>query len=315
MNAFPRLETESFLAWIADNSAMGIHRSGYNGVASLVPRHNGNNLFVPALAGLNYETISLSGLPRFQHPRGPHEPRRFPMHIESADEERVTLVQPETPHAHVSARITFRVEEPCYLHQRIELTFHRRFCPEDRNNTFDSVFASYMHVPPDRHVYLKLDPASAPLADWVGLTREDHDIDRLLARPLPSDREITSEEHLQLMSAQPVMTRKTSADANWPPMPWRKEPGAELSFYYGLCHDRLFLMMFARPERFRFAYSPCGGGKSPAWNPAWDYKLHLDDADVGRTYAWDLCLAVKAYASREDIVGEVERYRNKGEPG
>ena len=55
-----------------------------------------------------------------------------------------------------------------------------------------------------------------------------------------------------------------------------------LTFYYGFCHgEQQFLMMFAQPDRFRLAYSPCGAGKEPKWNPAWDYVLHLDDADIG----------------------------------
>lgn len=157
---FPSLKTSSFTAYIADNTSLGIHRWGYNGLAAIIPNHSGNNLFVPTYSGLNYETISLKGMPdyRYEPRKEEHqsifEPRCEPMHIEAADSEKVVLVQPETSHAHVSAKITFRVEEPHYLHQRIELTFHRRFCAEDEKNAFSSLWASYMHTPPDRHIYL-----------------------------------------------------------------------------------------------------------------------------------------------------------------
>ena len=72
----------------------------------------------------------------------------------------------------------------------------------------------------------------------------------------------------------------------------------------------LFLMMFRQPERFRQAYSPSGGSKWPpvGWNPAWDYVLVLDDAEVGRTYEWDLCLVTKPYAGRADVLDEVRGY-------
>jgi hypothetical protein len=83
-----------------------------------------------------------------------------------------------------------------------------------------------------------------------------------------------------------------------------------LTFYYGLVDDLLFLMMFRQPERFRLAYSPCGGGREPAWSPAWDYVLRLADAPLDRPCVWDLCLAVKPYRGRKDVVEEVRRYLN-----
>jgi len=88
-----------------------------------------------------------------------------------------------------------------------------------------------------------------------------------------------------------------------------KSLAGPLSFYYGLCHGpQLFLMMFRQPEQFRLAYSPCGGGQQPGWNPAWDYVLHLDDAQIGRPYTWDLCLVTKEYGGQADILEEVRGY-------
>ena len=61
----PSISNQTFAAYIADNQQYGIHRKGYNGVASLIPHDYGNNIFVPRYAGLNYETISLAGLPPY----------------------------------------------------------------------------------------------------------------------------------------------------------------------------------------------------------------------------------------------------------
>src|SRR5688572_29636885 len=44
-------------AIIGDNSAHEMHRAGYNGVWSLTHRTEAANLFVPAVAGLNFEHI------------------------------------------------------------------------------------------------------------------------------------------------------------------------------------------------------------------------------------------------------------------
>jgi hypothetical protein len=310
MNAFPCLTTKNFLAYIADNAPLGIHRRGYNGVASLIPRQTGNNLFVPTYAGMNYETLWLEGLRPYQEATGSKfEPRTEPMRIERAGKTEVVLLQPETSHARVSGRITFRVEEPCYLHQRIELTLHRRFCGKGERNRFSSLWASYMHMPPDHHVYLKAGGDPDDLAGWVGLTKADHGATEYQVRGLPDDREIDAREHLETMASEPPMYENEIADSGWAPDALPRDTGGPLSFYYGLCHgDQLFLMMFRQPDRFRLAYSPCGGGREPYWSPAWDYVLHLDDAQIGEAYRWDCCLVVKPFAGRADVLREVRRY-------
>ena len=314
MNSFPCLETDAFLAFIADNSPGGIHRSGYNGIASLVPRCTGNNVFVPTYAGLNYETTSLSGLRPYESETGSKfEPRVEPIHIDAADAEHVVLVQPETSYAHVSARITFAVKPPHAIHQRIELVFHRRFCAEDEPNQFRSLWASYIHMPPDRHIYLKPDwPEGDDLSNWFGVTKAEQESAEMLVRPLPDGRELDAHEHLAVMqAAEPLASEAMSrlADAELSPM--RLPPGLDrpLAFYYGLVHGPLlFLMIFKEPQRFRLAYAPAGAGQQPAWNPAWDYVLHLDDVQLGTPYVWDLCLVVKPYRGRAEVLAEVRRY-------
>ena len=318
---FPCLETSSFLAYIADNSPLGIHRQGYNGVAGLIPRHSGNNLFVPTYAGMNYETISLTGMPTYRHEatRDDHqskfEPRKEAMHIDSVDAEKVVLVQPESPHSGVEARITFRVEEPHYLHQRIELTFHRQFCGPDESSAFTSLWASYLHMPPDRHLYLKPDwQLGDELDHWFGLTSAGHGAAGYEYRRLPDGRQLCAADHLEAMRAADPLTLEdldSLPESGWPmrALPRASSGDAPLSFYYGLCHDeQLLLKIFRQPEHFRLAYSPCGGGEEPAWCPAWDYVLKLGQASPGTTHVWDVCLVVKPYCGRADVVDEIRRY-------
>jgi len=307
MAAFPHLETEQFVAFVADNSALGLHRAGYNGVASLIPKDRGNNVFVPSFSGLNYETIELTGLPPYRNEtrNTPFEPRNEPMFIERAEAKSVVLVQPETSHAHVSARITFRVEEPHYLHQHIGLVFHQRFCAEGETNRFRSLWASYMHMPPDLHVYVKNDPLGPDeLSGWFGITRASHEATEAQIGLLP-EAEIGAAEHLEAMRGQEPLTVEQLL-ARSPRYSWPLYP--KLSFYYGLCHDLLFLVMFKQAGRFAFAYSPCGAGTVPAWNPAWDYVLVLDDPVLEQVYEWDVCVAVKPFQGRRDVLREVRRY-------
>jgi hypothetical protein len=311
--AFPCLTTRSFRAFIADNSAMGVHRAGYNGVASLIPARTGKNILVPSAGALNYEIIAMKGLgPYAPTAVSPFEPRSEPMRIARADAEQVTLMQPKTSHSHVGARITFRAEEPHYLHQRIELTFHRRFCRADEANAFHSLWASYIHAPADRHVYVKPDgERGGDLAGWTGITKVDHGPADWHIRALPGDRELTPAEHVEAMRDGPPEVFPFGPVPATDPLTLGREvlPGP-LTFYYGLVDDLLFLMMFRQPERFRLAYSPCGGGREPAWSPAWDYVLRLADAPLDRPCVWDLCLAVKPYRGRKDVVEEVRRYLN-----
>ena len=304
MTKFPGLETSEFLAFIADNSGLGIHRAGYNGVASLIPKRSPNNIFVPTYAGMNYETINLTGLTPYVEKTGmKFEPRREPMHIEHADDERVVLVQPETSHAHVSARITFSVEEPCYLHQKIELTAHQRFHPGGESCSLSSLWASYMHMPPNGNIYMKTELAQNDLQGWYALTKEDHSSRDLFAQPVPDSPDFTVADHLK------QATDGGRLEERAPDLSETLDRG--LPFYYGLCHDLMFLMMFKQPDQFRLAYSPCGGGKEPAWSPAWDYVLRMENVEVETPYTWDLCLCVKPFESRTEIMEMVRAYRKK----
>jgi hypothetical protein len=133
----------------------------------------------------------------------------------------------------------------------------------------------------------------------------------MLIRPLPGDREITNAEHLGIMNSQAPMIEEQLRNIPSDSLP--RDPNGPLEFYYGLYYDQMFLFMFKQPQNFRFAYSPCGAGKVPAWNPAWDYVLHLDDAKVGKTYTWDVCLAVKPYQGRKDVLREVSQYRQNNQ--
>jgi hypothetical protein len=299
---FPYLDTEWFRVFIADNDGKGPHwAGGYNGISALIPHHSGINIFNPYFAGLNYETIDLG-----EAEGEPFEPRRNPMKISEISGDRVVLEQAETPASHVSAKITFRTEEPWYVHQTVELTFHQKFEDENGNCTFSSLFASYMHLPVDNHLYLRRDDSvENPLAGWIGVTKESHDFDEgYILAPLPDDSELTPEEHLELMNRSGNVIEAVDG-----PLP----------FYYGHLYDDLvFLLMFKQAENVELAYSPTGGfhgdrgdGSGQAWSPAWDYVLHLDHVEAGQTYRWDICLVVKPFAGRKDILEEVDRYMSE----
>jgi len=75
-----QIQSDKLHATIADNEAFGTnHSAGYNGVAELRLAGDTKNLFVPGVAGLNFEHI-------FSGDRGSFdwnifEPRRAPMRL------------------------------------------------------------------------------------------------------------------------------------------------------------------------------------------------------------------------------------------
>ena len=136
---------------------------------------------------------------------------------------------------------------------------------------------------------------------------------------LPGERDLNVLEHRQLMEDAPSCEDQLLQQA---------AVSGPLSFYYGLCPGDLALVkMFAQPERVRLAYSPSGAGQGMAGlpgqpaarsaarparsclNPAWDYVLHQEDVAVGEAYTWDICMAIKPYAGRADVLREVERFQ------
>ncbi len=286
------LRTSQLLLYIVDNDPVGIHQAGYNGLAALIPKALGNNVFVPSFGGMHYETTRIVGLN--QQRDHIFEPRLSPMYVLGADDERVVLHQPFTDYKGIEAHISFFIEEPYFIHQHIRLTFHKEF---GRPMGFSSTWANYIHMPTDRYIYSQLQQHKGARDGWMGITRTDHGASDYITKRMPS-HEVEAAAHVRTMDNAPVLPHY--AQINGP-----------LSFYYGLYYDHAFLLMFKEPERVRLAYSPCGGGKEPFWNPAWNYTLQLDDVIIGQSYEWHVCLAFKPFAGRQDILDEVRRYQAK----
>jgi hypothetical protein len=104
-------------AVIGDNAAHEKHRAGYNGLWSLRHRASQRSLFVPGIAGLNYEHI-FNG-----DPVGPREvffePRNAPMTFRKISDSEAELHQPATPTFHLESWTRFKLVAPHY----IDMTF------------------------------------------------------------------------------------------------------------------------------------------------------------------------------------------------
>jgi len=95
-------------AVIGDNTASGEHRAGYNGVWSLVHKAEPTNLFVPTVAGLNFEHI-FDGDKRDSDENRKifFEPRNAPMEFKRLSDQEAELHQPPTPTSHLESWTRF----------------------------------------------------------------------------------------------------------------------------------------------------------------------------------------------------------------
>jgi len=279
------IETQALTAVFCDNAAYGQHLAGYNGVSELSVRGLGGNIFVPPYCGMNYELTEFDGYA--QDEECLFEPRRLPMEMMVAGPAGVTLYQPPTPQKGIEARIDFHMSEH-YIHQRIQITFHKQLLPV---MNFKALLASYFYVPQNGLCYLHIDKTD-PLGGWMGVRKKVHGAPDYFAHPLPA-RELSVQEHLDIARTAPESLLKFDTLQ---------------SYYYGLYGDFAVIMMFRDADRVAFISSPTGGGTEPANSPAWDYVLLAPDAKLHTPYTWEVCMAIKPYAGRADILAEVARY-------
>src|SRR5207237_3535604 len=103
-------------AIIGDNAAAGDHRAGYNGLWSLTHKAEKTNLFVPSVAGLNFEHI-FDG--ETLDPKGEtkifFEPRNAPMEFKQISATEAELHQPPSPTFFLESWTRFTLVEPHYV--------------------------------------------------------------------------------------------------------------------------------------------------------------------------------------------------------
>src|SRR5262249_50448388 len=140
-------------AIIGDNAASGSHRAGYNGVWSLTHATETTNLFVPAVAGLNFEHIFDGDKEDKDKSRKIFfEPRNAPMTFRKISAVEAELHQPPTPTFHLESWTRFTVVAPHHL----DMFFRCRPTQHVFANGYIGLFwASYINAPEDRSIYFR----------------------------------------------------------------------------------------------------------------------------------------------------------------
>ncbi len=282
------VETDAMRAVIADNQAYGIHRAGYNGVSELYLAGATNNLFVPTVAGLNFEHIFSGDAESFGWDK--FEPRRAPMQLVQHSSNRVELVQERTEHWPLRSRVVYEVHG-----NSIDFTFYGvPLADAWRKHGYLGVFfASYIQAPEDKSI------------QFIGRSRPERgNVQSRWIRHL-------SPKHGELACHRP-------AGSTWDPQLDGDFPITLVSgvsdfeylypFYFGRSGRNVFIMMFERSRNggeLRFAQSPTGGG---AGNPAWDYVYFQRDYAVGREFSFRGRAVYKKFEGFEEIVRIYEQW-------
>jgi hypothetical protein len=285
--AHETMKAGDLTAVIGDNAADGEHRGGYNGVWSLTHRTEPENLFVPAVAGLNFEHIfdgdkhDSDGSQKIFF-----EPRQAPMALTKLSDTEMELHQDPTPTFHLESWTRFRLAAPHYL----DFSFRCRATQHVFAHDYIGLFwASYINAPDDKSLYFRNN-------QWLQLCTQEHN-DESTVRHCDDRIDLKFSEGLGN-----ALYRNLS----------RLRFGEPLC--YGNFRKHVFLIMFDRTDGIRLTHSPSGGGvnkERDTANPAWDFQFLIPNCEVKREYGFKARVVYREQCSRAEILKEVENWKNR----
>jgi hypothetical protein len=272
-------------ATIGDNSAHGDHRAGYNGVWSLTHTSESANLFVPTVAGLNFEHIFDGDKRDADGSRKIFfEPRTAPMTFKRMSDRKAELLQPPTPTFHLESRTTIELVAPHFIDMEFRCTPTQHAFAHGYIGLF---WASYINAPDDRSMYFR----NGKL--WQQICTPAHN-NQSTVRHKDDSFDLKFSDGLG-----EALYRNLS--------PLRFEP----PFFYGHFREMIFVVMFETPTGIRFTHSPNGGGVNSAketTNPAWDFQLILPKYDVKKEYGFKARVVYGPKCSRDEILKEYKQW-------
>jgi hypothetical protein len=277
-------------AVIGDNAAHEKHRAGYNGLWSLRHRASQRSLFVPGIAGLNYEHI-FNG-----DPVGPREvffePRNAPMTFRKISDSEAELHQPATPTFQLESWTRFKLVAPHYIDMSFRCVPRQHVFPRGWIGLF---WASYINAPLDKSIYFPGgDEARSERKYWTQFCTQRHnDESTVLHRDDKTELDFAPDERETLYR-------------NFSPFRY------DLPVYYGNFEEHTWALMFDRTEGIRFSHSPSGGGLNSTHattNPAWDFQFIIPDYEVNQEYGFKARAVFRPKCDREGVIKEFEDWK------
>ncbi|MCB1120562.1 MAG: hypothetical protein KJT03_03355 [Verrucomicrobiae bacterium] len=275
-------------ASFVDNAEHGVHRAGYNGIASLRHRTSTRNLFVDKYAGLNLEHI-FSGVGE-DNREVFFEPRYAPMELKRISDDTVELYQPPTPTFHLVSWTRFQVVAPHY----IDMTFTCRATQHSFHYGYIGLFwASYINAPLDKSMYFR-GGLEGQESSWQQLVTHRHN-DESTVRHKDDNFRLQWEED-----------SRDTLYKNLSPLRYH------LPFFYGNFEDLTWAVMFDRHDIIRLTHSPSGGGlnaERQTTNPAWDFQFIIPGYDVATDYSFRVRAFLQPRITRQRMMEEYEAWR------
>lgn len=277
-------------ATIGDNAADGEHRAGYNGVWSLRHATSSRSLFVPSIAGLNFEHI-ISG--DGEEDRDVFfEPRRAEMHFRKISGNEAELHQPPTPTFQLESWTRFTLREPHYLDMEFRCTPTQHVFERGYIALF---WASYINAPLDKSMYFRGGLATQKEI-WSQLCTQAHNSESTV-RHRDDELELTFAE-----GSPPALYK------NFSPMRF------DQPLFYGNFEEHTWMVFFDQIEGIRLTHSPSGGGfnkELETTNPAWDFQFIIPQYEVMESYGFRVRTVYRPRCSRAEVLAEWQRWNQQ----
>lgn len=274
-------------AIVIDNAAVNTpelpgHRAGYNGVALLRHQDQTDNIFVPTIAGLNFEHIH-DGTPSLKEK---FEPRKFPMQLRIVSDNIVELYQAPTPNWKLESCGRYQILEDGTIEYTFECIPHADLF---KNGYIGLFWASYMQAPKDRRI------------NFYGKAKINLDgVETLISARTPSHGVNSTHP-----PANAVFFPKVSTDF---PLTLVNHPSAYVysqPWYYGIRGKYAYTQIFRDRDQIWFAQSPTGGGQQ---NPAWDFQWFIPNYQVGEAYGFIMRAHYAHWTDHETLQKSVQKH-------
>jgi len=276
------LERKDIQAVIVTNEAVNDavlpnHRAGYSGVAKLTHKTRKENLFVPGIAGLNFEHILDGTIPADR--RTQFEPRNHPMELRLINKHTAELCQsPTFLHALESCQ-RYELLPDGVIQLTIEIIARQ---PSFPNNYINLFWASYIHQPESLDIHFKTQ------AGWTrGVTPAHGQLSTHIATG--DTRQFPHDTPYPLTLVHSLSNHKFTE-------PW----------YFGISHGLAFVQMFRAKDSPRLTQSPSGGGTG---NPAWDFQFNVTGYQPNKLYRFVMRAAYIPYQSNAQIEKATRKHR------
>jgi hypothetical protein len=275
-------------AIIGDNDVKGEHRAGYNGLWSLTHKTEPANLFVPIVAGMNFEHI-YDG--ETLDPPGQSdiffEPRKAKMTFKKVSATVAELHQPPTPTFKLESTTRFTLREP----DAIDFEFQFKATQHVFARNYIGLFwANYINAPEDKSMYLRGKNL------WLQHCTPAHNVMSTVVHQDDKFEMTFAKDHRDCLykSLSPLKY--------------------ELPLFYGLFRKHILIVMFDRTDGLRLSHSPSGGGMNTAaqtTNPAWDFQYVLPKYEVNTDYGFKARLIYRERCPREQVLKEYENWKKE----